>query len=264
MFLCCNTFNSITCGIIRPTSDINSKLKTCPPSSCPYLSLPRLSNQTMVYRFCPEIPVGQEVELDIITAGAGQGQVMVNLISPSGRAVPTRIEEFIDGFVARFTPHDVGPHTIHVGFGGQPVPQSPLRTIAVQPKGPEPAKGDPGKVKAYGPGLKGGVVGKPAEFTIDTKQAGPGGLGLTIEGPCEAKIECFDKGNGACDVRYWPTEPGEYQINLHFADLPVPNSPYKAQIMPSKRVDVSRVSAYGPGLGPDGKFIWACGAPVWE
>jgi len=29
------------------------------------------------------------------------------------------------------------------------------------------------------------------QFTIDTKGAGTGGLGLTVEGPCEAKIECL-------------------------------------------------------------------------
>ncbi len=31
--------------------------------------------------------------------------------------------------------------------------------------------------------------------------------GFSIEGPSQAKIECDDKGDGSCDVRYWPTEP---------------------------------------------------------
>jgi len=78
---------------------------------------------------------------------------------------------------------------------------------------------------------------------------------LTIEGPSEAKIECFDQGNGTCVVRYWPTEPGEYTINILFADKPIPSSPFKAQVNPSKRVNVSGIKAYGPGLEPTGKQL---------
>uniref|UniRef100_A0A8D0GIS0 Filamin C n=1 Tax=Sphenodon punctatus TaxID=8508 RepID=A0A8D0GIS0_SPHPU len=102
------------------------------------------------------------------------------------------------------------------------------------------------QVCAYGPGLKGGFVGKPAPFTIDTKGAGTGGLGLTVEGPCEAKIECQDNGDGSCSVSYLPTEPGEYAINILFADAHIPGSPFKADIKPV--FDPSKVTASGPGL----------------
>ncbi len=200
------------------------------------------------------MPIGKEQEFDIITAGAGRGEVRVNLISPSGRVMAARVAETIDGFAAKFTCYEPGPHQIAITFAGQPVPRSPFTVTALAPPKPAPVKGDATKVKAYGPGLKGGTATMPADFTIDTRQAGPGGLGLTIEGPCEAKIECFDKGDGTCDVRYWPTEPGEYVINILFADKPIPGAPFKAQIMPSKRVDVSRVTAYGPGLQPTGKL----------
>ena len=45
-------------------------------------------------------------------------------------------------------------------------------------------------------------------FTIETKNAGPGNLGLTIEGPDEAKIDCKDNGDGTCSVVYTPFQPG--------------------------------------------------------
>ena len=200
-----------------------------------------------------EVPIGKLNEFDIITTGAGKGEVRVNLISPSGRMFPARVEETIDGFAAKYTCYEPGPHKIAITFGGQPVPGSPFTVKAFPPKAPAPPKGDATKVKAYGPGLKGGIANTPADFTIDTRNAGPGGLGLTIEGPCEAKIECFDKGDGTCDVRYWPTEPGEYVINILFADKPIPGAPFKAQINPSKRVDVSNIKAYGLGIQPTGK-----------
>lgn len=102
------------------------------------------------------------------------------------------------------------------------------------------------QVHAYGPGLKGGIVGKPAPFTIDTKGAGVGGLGLTVEGPCEAKIECQDNGDGTCSVSYLPTEPGDYSINILFGGVHVPGSPFVAKVCPP--LDAGRVVVSGPGL----------------
>ena len=101
-------------------------------------------------------------------------------------------------------------------------------------------------MRAYGPGLKGGVVGKPALFTIDTTGAGAGGLGLAVEGPCEAKLECRDNGDGTCSVTYLPPVVGEYDINILFAEQHIPGSPFKAAVRPAS--DPGKVAAYGPGL----------------
>lgn len=75
-------------------------------------------------------------------------------------------------------------------------------------------------------------MGKPAPFAIDTNGAGPGGLGLTVEGPCKAKIECQDNGHGTCSVSYLPTEAGEYAINILFGEQHIPGSPFKAAVKP--------------------------------
>lgn len=104
-------------------------------------------------------------------------------------------------------------------------------------------------------------MGKPAPFAIDTKGAGTGGLGLTVEGPCEAKIECQDNGDGSCSVSYLPTEPGEYAINILFADQHIPGSPFKALVQ--SVFDPSKVTASGPGLergkvNEDGSFTVDC------
>lgn len=89
-------------------------------------------------------------------------------------------------------------------------------------------------------------MGKPALFTIDTKGAGAGGLGLTVEGPCEAKIECQDNGDGTCSVSYLPTEAGDYNINILFGEEHIPGSPFKAAV--KQALDPGRVTASGPGL----------------
>ncbi|XP_034984429.1 filamin-C isoform X2 [Zootoca vivipara] len=189
-----------------------------------------------------KVDVGRDQEFAVNTKGAGgQGQVDVKISSPSRRPIPCKVETGTanDIHTVKYMPPEEGPYKVDVTYDGHPVPGSPFAVEAVMPP-------DPSKVCAYGPGLKGGFVGKPAPFTIDTKGAGMGGLGLTVEGPCEAKIECQDNGDGSCSVSYLPTEPGEYAINILFADAHIPGSPFKADIKPV--FDPSKVTASGPGL----------------
>nr|XP_033781692.1 filamin-B isoform X2 [Geotrypetes seraphini] len=186
--------------------------------------------------------VGKDQEFTVDTKGAGgQGKLEVNIISPSKKAVTCLVEPVLgkDASTAKFIPKEEGVHMVDVNYDGHPIPGSPYTTEATLPP-------DPMKVKAHGPGLKHGLVGKPAEFTIDTKGAGTGGLGLTVEGPCEAKIECSDNGDGTCSVAYLPTKPGEYLVNILFEEVHIPGSPFKADVeMP---FDPSKVVATGPGL----------------
>uniref|UniRef100_A0A2K5S882 Filamin B n=1 Tax=Cebus imitator TaxID=2715852 RepID=A0A2K5S882_CEBIM len=188
------------------------------------------------------VEVGKDQEFTIDTRGAGgQGKLDVTILSPSRKVVPCLVTPVTgrESSTAKFIPREEGLYAVDVTYDGHPVPGSPYAVEASLPP-------DPTKVKAHGPGLKGGLVGKPAEFTIDTKGAGTGGLGLTVEGPCEAKIECSDNGDGTCSVSYLPTKPGEYFVNILFEEVHIPGSPFKADIeMP---FDPSKVVASGPGL----------------
>ncbi|XP_030274937.1 filamin-B-like isoform X1 [Sparus aurata] len=189
------------------------------------------------------VEVNQEQQFMVDTKGAGgQGRLEVAVLSPSQRAVPCKMEPQAGKAgisKVRYTPTEEGVHSVNVSYDGHPVPGSPFPVEAQLPP-------DPSKVKAFGPGLKGGLVGNPAEFTIDTKGAGTGGLGLTVEGPTEAKIECSDNGDGTCSVSYLPTEPGDYLVNILFEEVHIPGSPFKANIqMP---FDPSKVVASGSGL----------------
>ncbi|KAM9859071.1 filamin B a [Aulostomus maculatus] len=189
------------------------------------------------------VEVGQEQQFTVDTKGAGgQGHLEVAVLSPSQRAVPCKVEPEpgkADVSLVRFTPVEEGLHAVNVTYDGHSVPGSPFPVEGQLPP-------DPSKVKAFGPGLKGGLVGNPAEFTIDTKGAGTGGLGLTVEGPTEAKIECSDNGDGTCSVSYLPTEPGDYLVNILFEEVHIPGSPFRADVqMP---FDPSKVVASGSGL----------------
>ncbi|XP_067438052.1 filamin-C isoform X9 [Thunnus thynnus] len=189
-----------------------------------------------------KVDVGKDQEFTISTRGAGgQGKLDVKITSPSRRPIPCKLESDTANEVhtVKYIPPEEGPYRVDVSYDGNPIPGSPFTVEGVMPP-------DPSKVRAFGPGLQGGVVGKPAPFAIDTKGAGTGGLGLTVEGPCEAKIECQDNGDGSCSVSYLPTEPGEYAINILFADQHIPGSPFKAAVQSA--FDPGKVTASGPGL----------------
>uniref|UniRef100_A0A8C1FQE8 Filamin B n=1 Tax=Cyprinus carpio carpio TaxID=630221 RepID=A0A8C1FQE8_CYPCA len=163
---------------------------------------------------------GKPTHFTVYTKGAGKAPLDVQFSGPNkGQAVQDF--EIIDNYDYSYT----------VKY--TPVQQVGILVLSVQ-------------VKAFGPGLKGGLVASPAEFTIDTKGAGTGGLGLTVEGPTEAKIECSDNGDGTCSVSYLPTEPGEYLVNILFEDVHIPGSPFHADIQ--YPFDPTKVVASGSGL----------------
>jgi filamin len=53
-----------------------------------------------------------------------------------------------------------------------------------------------------GPGLERGVEGEPAEFNVWTREAGPGSLAISVEGPSKAQIDFKDRKDGSCYVSY--------------------------------------------------------------
>ena len=55
---------------------------------------------------------------------------------------------------------------------------------------------------AGGPGLERGMEGEPAEFNVWTREAGPGSLAISVEGPSKAHIDFKDRKDGSCYVSY--------------------------------------------------------------
>lgn len=170
------------------------------------------------------------------------GKVTCTITNPSGTKTENLITPLADGtYRISYTPFEEGRHTIDILYDGLPIPGSPF-VVNVR-------RGcDPSKCRAFGPGLEHGLVDQANVFTVETKGAGTGGLGLAIEGPSEAKMTCKDNRDGSCSVEYIPTEPGDYDVSIKFADQHIPGSPFKVPV--DNTVDASSVRAYGPGLDP--------------
>ncbi|KAL5109779.1 Filamin-A [Taenia crassiceps] len=218
------------------------------------------------------IPVGKPTTFDVVTAGAGppsapKPRPNVIVKAPNGMRVPSQLVESPDGYEATFTPTQAGPHQVAVDVAGAPVRGSPFPcsavpiqeapiTTAKQPAAFASQQDPSGLVRAYGDGLRRATANAPAHFTIDSREAPPAPLSVTIEGPAEAQINYTDNGDGTCGVDYLPVEPGPYTVNVLYKDKHVPGSPFPVQVTPSGRdmVDMSKVRAYGPGLQPTGVF----------
>ncbi|KAG5896019.1 hypothetical protein JTB14_007584 [Gonioctena quinquepunctata] len=180
------------------------------------------------------------VDTRSIPKSTDDGKVTCTITNPSGTQTENLITPLLDGtYKVSYTPFEEGKHTIDIFYDNVPVPGSPF--IVNVRRGC-----DARKCNAYGPGLQNGVLNKSNIFTVETKEAGTGGLSLAIEGPSEAKMTCKDNRDGSCSVEYVPTEPGEYDVAIKFADNHIPGSPFKVQVVPE--IDETLVKAFGPGL----------------
>ncbi|GBP12229.1 Filamin-A [Eumeta japonica] len=149
-------------------------------------------------------------------------QLQVGTGAPSGLEEPCFLKMLPSGNIGiSFTPREAGQHTVSVKKMGNHIQNSPFN-ITVQSQ----EVGDAKKVKVAGTALKEGKTHTENTFTVDTKNAGYGGLSLSIEGPSKAEIQCADSKDGVLAISYKPSEPGYYIINLKFADHHVEGSPF--------------------------------------
>lgn len=190
------------------------------------------------------VRVKDVADFNIYTEGAGEGVPDVKIIGPGGAKIPIKIKK-VDGLTyhAEYYPDKVGRYMVMVTFADQEIYKSPFEVNV----GPYKET----QIRAYGPGLVGGVVGYQALFTVDTNGE-TGALGFSIQGPSQATIECNDNGDGSADVRYYPTAPGEYAVHILCDNEDIPNSPYIAQILPNTDYFPEKVEVYGPGIQPSG------------
>jgi len=150
--------------------------------------------------------VNEERPVEIITKDAGKSDTpaKMSVVSPTNKKKDVPVKESPNGYKANLKLSEPGPHKVSVTYAGKEVPDSPYTVKVV----PDVAS----KVKAYGPGLKGGKAYQPCKFTVDTREAtAPGGLGVTVEGPKEAKIDCVDNSDehGCSEL-----SPPDYMLSL--------------------------------------------------
>ncbi|KAJ3597175.1 hypothetical protein NHX12_003575 [Muraenolepis orangiensis] len=196
------------------------------------------------------VRVKEVADFKVFTKGAGSGELLVSVKGPGDTEEKVSVRDVGDGvYECEYLPLKPGKYTVTITWGGQPIPRSPFVVEVGLEAGFQ-------KVRAWGPGLTTGMVGKSADFVVEAIGTDVGTLGFSIEGPSQAKIECDDKGDGSCDVRYWPTEAGDYAVHVVCDDEDIKDSPFMAHILPAANdVFPERVKAFGPGLRPTGVVV---------
>ncbi|ENN74328.1 hypothetical protein YQE_09298, partial [Dendroctonus ponderosae] len=175
-----------------------------------------------------QISVGScsEVSLPGKISDADIRSLNASIQAPSGLEEPCFLKRLASGNIGiSFTPREVGEHVVSVKKMGNHITNSPFKINVC-----EREVGDAKKVKVQGGALKDGKTHVDNTFTVDTRNAGFGGLSLSIEGPSKAEIQCNDNSDGTLNISYKPTEPGYYIVNLKFADHHVDGSPFTVKV----------------------------------
>ncbi|XP_055692695.1 filamin-A isoform X5 [Lutzomyia longipalpis] len=175
-----------------------------------------------------QISVGScsEVTLPGTITDADLRALNASIQAPSGLEEPCFLKRLPTGNIGiSFTPRETGEHTVSVKRMGKHITNSPFKVNVC-----EREVGDAKKVVVTGNGLKEGKTHVENYFAVDTRNAGFGGLSLSIEGPSKAEIQCNDKDDGTLNISYKPTEPGFYIVNLKFADHHVTGSPFTVKV----------------------------------
>uniref|UniRef100_A0A8C5TKK6 FLNC n=1 Tax=Malurus cyaneus samueli TaxID=2593467 RepID=A0A8C5TKK6_9PASS len=182
-----------------------------------------------------QLNVGTSTDVSLKIAETDLSLLAATIRAPSGNEEPCLLKRLPNRHIGiSFTPKEVGEHVVSVRKSGQHVTNSPFKILVGQSE-----IGDAGRVKVWGQGLLEGRTFEVAEFIVDTRSAGYGGLGLSIEGPSKVDINCEDMEDGTCKVTYCPTEPGNYIINIKFADKHVPGSPFTVKVTGEGRIKES-------------------------
>lgn len=192
-----------------------------------------------------KVRVGQQTHIDIVTQGAGAGQVEVIILDPEGKpnTCPCRLRKLNDEkYKCEYVAESPGLHSISILFAGKQIQKSPFGVNV------DPFK-DPRKVKATGRGLQstGLRVGEKAQFQVSIDGAGEGELDVKLIGPDgqEEKVNVTRSADNKLvfDCDYVPTKEGDHRLSISFGGQEIRS--FEINVAPPSQ---SKVVAYGPGL----------------
>ncbi|XP_047122697.1 filamin-A isoform X1 [Hydra vulgaris] len=89
----------------------------------------------------------------------------------------------------------------------------------------------PHLVVAKGYGLSTGLAGQSNIFTLDARQAGCGDFDVVINGESRASIEYIEEEEAFFKIKYQVVSPGDYIIEVKYAEKHIPGSPFAAKIL---------------------------------
>ncbi|KAK0093329.1 hypothetical protein PV326_013803, partial [Microctonus aethiopoides] len=172
--------------------------------------------------------VGQEIRSFIDTRRAGPGELTAHCVGPHKVAYCELYDHGDATFTLNVKPQEAGRHALTIKYAGEHVPGSPFNLrVSGAP--------DASKVRVYGPGIEHGVLATfQSRFICDTRGAGAGQLTVRVRGPKGAfrvEMQRETQKDRIILCRYDPTEPGDYRVEVRWAGVLVPGSPFPVRIV---------------------------------
>ena len=162
-----------------------------------------------------------ETHFHVNTDNAGPGKVSCSILSSEGDEEPCTVDAAGNNlFKVTYTPSKASDYKLDVKFCKGQINSSPFFVDVY----------DPSAVKVYGAGLQCAVVGEEAEFFIDTRDAGEGALGISLEGPKKTDVLCDCIEEGIFRVTYTPEVAGRYKFDIKFSNVDVPGNPFPVRV----------------------------------
>lgn len=179
-------------------------------------------------------------------AGAGPGPLGVRMVGPSKPTI-TADDSSEEGVELTVVCRDPGEYQLVLKWGKDEVPTSPY-TVKITGEGRQVR---PELCTASGDGISTGKVGAPVTFTVDIPdEAGPGTMGVSVAGPHPPKpINIINNQDGTMEVTYHPIAPGNYTIEVTWAEQHISGSPFTAVISGDAVRNPKQVFAEGEIIG---------------
>nr|XP_023019237.1 filamin-A isoform X3 [Leptinotarsa decemlineata] len=175
------------------------------------------------------VPANTPTVFEIITTtNTAPADLSVQVISPSKRVVPARVQPGNRTGVqsVEFVPTEVGTHVVEVSVNGEKLPSGPLVAKVY----------DAGLIQVADVG--GGVIGQPVQFRVDASQAGEGQLEISInEGEVPNHVQVV--GGGRCLVSFTPDQAKPHLIDIKFNGETVRGCPFVCSVSDTSRVILS-------------------------
>ena len=179
-----------------------------------------------------EIQFGHPLKFTVHSEGVpDSGELSITAQSSQNRNIAGEASRQLNGdYLCVVNVSDAGKYMIHVRWNGNHIKGSPFKTKFLMPPKPQ-------NVRAHGPGLEDGYVGQEGNFMVETGDGGAGTLAVRVHGPKGAfkiNMRRHPENDRTILVRYDPTHPGAYTVDITWSDIHVPGSPFTVNIRPKK------------------------------
>ena len=181
---------------------------------------------------CQKMSTGaQNIIFCVSNKGAGKGKLTATAKSIATKeTVPVTITRpFKHHYHIEFNPSEGLNYTLTIKYDDINIPGSPFKL----------ALGDASKCRMEGDGIIEAWLHEENRFRVNTEEAGPGQLNVSVEGDDEiVEPDVFMPAEGTFEVAYQPTRCGLYTVSVKWGNQDIPGSPFEVKcrrrILPSE------------------------------